>query len=285
LWAIQQRGDAQYAKLMTEAQSIADSQEALALQIDAQIDTARKSLAAELARIDNSIESAEIIAKADYQEALTQAEVLRQKTDAEISRTNAQFSMEYAVAKAQIERDRNLAASQLNRGQAACDRIVAEAMASKTSENAELDAKHAAALADLNIVLAQNAAKREAAQSYLDAVKTRFQARVDQVKAERAINEASTQFAMALKRTDLETALGEAMAARESSSRKLAELQKQQAELQRASLANWSSKLAVVNEEILKLEPVKLNPPILEESETSQTPSSPKTAGTFEPRI
>ncbi len=40
LWAIQQRGDAEYAKLTTESKSVADAQEALAMQIDAQITAA-----------------------------------------------------------------------------------------------------------------------------------------------------------------------------------------------------------------------------------------------------
>ncbi len=292
LWALQQRGDAQYAKLMTEASSIAGSQEALALQLDAQIAAAGKSLAAELARIDNSIQSAEIIAKADYQESLTQANVLRQKTEAEINRTNAQFTMEYAVSRAQIDRDRNLALSQINRGEAACDRIIADALASKTSENANLDARHAAAQADMNIILADNTAKREAAQSYLDAVKTRFLARVEQVKAERAIDTAGTQFAMAIKRTDLDSALGEAMAARENSNRKLAELQKKQEELQKASLVNWSAKLAVVKNDVLDFEPVQMTTssphrdttPLLKAQSAPLTAPATQTAGTLEPR-
>ncbi|MHC4639225.1 MAG: hypothetical protein ACYTBV_17240, partial [Planctomycetota bacterium] len=58
LWAVEQRGQAQYSKLMTEAKSVSDSQEALALQIDAQINSARRYLDAELSKIANSIQSA-----------------------------------------------------------------------------------------------------------------------------------------------------------------------------------------------------------------------------------
>ena len=50
---------------------------------------------------------------------------------------------------------------------------------------------------------------------------------------------------MALRRTDLASALSQAMAARENSSRKLAELQKRQEELQTASMVDWSDKLAM----------------------------------------
>jgi hypothetical protein len=254
LWAVQQRGEAEYSKLMAEAQSISNSQEALALQIDAQIDAARRSLEAELTKIENAISSAERIAEADYQEALTQATVLQQKTDAEISRLNAQFAMEHAVSKAQIERDRELALSQSLRGEAACDRMVADANTMKLCGNADIDARHAAAQADMNIILASNAAKREAAQVYLNAVKARFNARIQQVKAERIIEQAGQENAVALKRTDLATALAEANAARENSARKLAELKKRQSELQVASMTNWSDKLAMVRNAAAELD-------------------------------
>ncbi len=49
---------------------------------------------------------------------------------------------------------------------------------------------------------------------------------------------------MAMKRTDLARALAQAMAAREDSNLKLAELQKRQNELHTASMVNWSNKLA-----------------------------------------
>jgi hypothetical protein len=256
LWAIQQRGDAEYAKLTTEARSVADAQEALAMQIDAQIAAARKSLDAELAKIANSIQSVETIANADYKETLTQADVLKEKTKAEINRTNAQFAMEQSTLKAQIERDRQLAMSQSLRGEAAYERMVANANASKTSEIAALDAQNATAEANMNIMMADNTAKREAAKAYLDAVKSRFVARVEQVKAERAIDAADTQNLMAMKRSDLDSALAEARTAREQSNRKLAELQKKQAELQTASLTNWSSKLALIKQSHLDFKPL-----------------------------
>jgi len=203
LWAVQERGDAQYSKLIAEAQSISDSQEALALQIDAQIDSARRYLDAELSKIENSIQSAQRIAQADYQQALTQATVLRQKTDAQTSRANAQFTMEHAILKAQIERDKGLALSQTIRGEAACDRMIANANTTQMCENADIDAKHATAQADMNIILAANSSKRQAAQVYLDAVKARFNARIQQVNAERTIDMADEHYAMAIKRTDL----------------------------------------------------------------------------------
>ncbi|MHC4359259.1 MAG: coiled-coil domain-containing protein [Planctomycetota bacterium] len=245
LWAVKQRSDAQYSKLITEAKSVSNSQEALALQIDAQIDSARRYLDTELSKIENSIQSATRIAQADYQQALTQANVLRQKIDAEINRTNAQFTMEYAISRAQIERDKRLALSQTLRGEAAYNRMIANANANKTCENADIDAQRTTAQADMEIILTNNLAKREAAQAYLDAVKARFNARVQQVEAERVIDIAGEQNAMAIKRTDLASALAQATAAREDSSRKLAELQKRQAELQTASMVNWSDKLAM----------------------------------------
>jgi len=96
----------------------------------------------------------------------------------------------------------------------------------------------------MNIVLASNSANREAAQVYLDAVKARFFARIQQVKAERVVASAAEHNMMAIKRTDLASALAQAMAAREDSNLKLAELQKRQAELHTASMVNWSNKLA-----------------------------------------
>ena len=153
--------------------------------------------------------------------------------------------MEHAISKAQIERDTKLAFSQSLRGEATCDRVIANANTTKMCENANIDAKYTTAEADMSIILAANSAKREAAQVYLDAVKARFNARIQQVKAERVIDMADEQNAMALKRTDLASALAQAMAAREDSNRKLTELQKRQAELQTASLVNWSNKLAM----------------------------------------
>jgi hypothetical protein len=261
LWAVKQRGDAQYSKLMTEAKSVSDSQEALALQIDAQIDSARRCLDAELSKIANSIQSAERIAHADYRQVLTQANVLRRKIEAEISRTNAQFTMEYAISKAQIERDKRLALSQSLRGDAICDRMIADATANKMCKNAGIDAEHATAQADMDITLAANSAKRDAAQAYLDAVKARFNARVQQVKAERVIDWAGEQNEMAVKRTDLASALTQATAAREDSNRKLAELQKRQTELQAASLVNWSDKLAMFKNDSVELKAAEMDVP------------------------
>ena len=246
LWAAQQRGDAQYSKLVTEANSISESQEALAIQIDAQVDSARRYLQAQLAKIDNSVQSGERIAQADYQQAMTQVNVMRQNTDAKISRVNAQFTMEHAILRAQIERDKELALSQSLRGEAVCDRMVANANTSKICEYADIDAKHATAQADMNIVLSANSAKRDTAQVYLDAVKARFNARIQQVKSERIVDRAGENNAIALNRTDLATAMAKAMAAREESKRKLTALQKRQAELQTASMVNWSSKLAMI---------------------------------------
>ena len=261
LWAVQQRGSAQYSKLMAEAQSISDSQEALALQIDAQVASAHRYLDSELAKIENSIQSAGRIAQADYQQALAQATVLRQKRDAEISRINAQSTMEHAISKAQIKRDRDLALSQSLRGEAACDRMIANASTTKISGNANIDAKYATAQADLNIILAANSAKRETARVYLDAVKARFNARIQQVKAERVINMANENNAMALKRTDLASALSQARAAREDSKRKLAALRKRQAELQTASMVNWSAKLAMFKNDGTEFKAVEMDLP------------------------
>jgi hypothetical protein len=245
LWAVQQRSDAEYAKLMTEAQSVSESQEALAMQLDAQVDAARRTLVAKLDQLASSIESQERIAQADYQQALAQAEVLTKKSEAEINRIEAQFKMEQAVARTQIDCDRKLSLSQNQRARAAYDRMVANAMSSRASGNANIDSQVAAAEADMNIILANNSAKRDAAQAQLDAVKARFTARVEQVKAERTIARANEDNAMLLKQTDLATALAEARTAREDSRQKLAILQKRQAELQTASIEDWSNKLAM----------------------------------------
>jgi len=169
--------------------------------------------------------------------------------------------MEYAISKAQIERDRRLALSQTFRGEAICDRMIANANASKVCENANIDAKHATAQADMDIILAANSAKREAAQAYLDAVKARFNARVQQVKAERVIEMAGEQNAMAIKRTDLASALAQATAAREDSNRKLTELKERQAELQIASMVNWSDKLAMFKNDSIEFKVVEMDIP------------------------
>ena len=261
LWAVQQRGDAQYSKLVAEAKSVSDSQEALALQIDAQIDSAHRYLEAELAKIKNSTQATERITQADYQQAVTQATVLRQKTDAQTSRTNAKFTMEHVILKAQIERDKGLALSQTIRGKAACDRMIANANTTKMCENADIDAGYATAQADMNIILAANFAKRQAAQVYLNAVKARFNARIQQVEAEREIDMVDQLNAMSIKRTDLATALAQARAAREASNRKLAELQKRQVELQTVSMVNWSDKVAMFENDSTQFEAFEMPVP------------------------
>lgn len=275
LWAIQQRGDAQYSKFMTESQSVSDSQEALALQIDAQVDSAQRYLEAELSKISNSIASAEKIAQVDYQQSLTQANVLRQKIEAEISRTNAQFTMEHAISKAQIERDKELVLNQTLRGKAVCERMIASAKTDKICNNADLDAKYATAQANMNIVLASNSAKRDAAAGYLDAVKARFNARIEQVKAERVIVTAREFNATALRQTDLATVLAEAMAAREESSRKLATLQRRQAELQTASMTNWSNKLATFKNSTKQLKTAEIDFSFSQVADKSESKEGP----------
>jgi hypothetical protein len=185
--------------------------------------------------------------------------------------------MEYAISKAQIERDRRLALSQTLRGEAACDRMIASANASKLCENANIDAKLVTAQADMDIILATNSSKREAAQAYLDAVKARFSARVRQVASERVIDMAGEQSAMAIKRTDLASALAQATAAREDSNRKLAALQKRQTELQTASMVNWSDKLAMFKNDGIGFNAVELDIPSRKLVETFVPETTPVT--------
>ena len=97
--------------------------------------------------------------------------------------------------------------------------------------------------------------------SYLNAIKARFNARIQQVKAERVIEMAQEHNAMALKRTDLASTLAQAMAAREESNQKLVALQKRQAELQTASLVNWSKKLAMFKKGSADLKEIEQNLP------------------------
>ncbi len=111
----------------------------------------------------------------------------------------------------------------------------------------------------MNIMLAANSAKRKAAQVHLDAVKARFNARIQQVKAERIIEMADKNSVTALKQTDLTSALANAMAAREESKRKLAELREKQVMLHRASLVNWSAKLAKFQNDSTELEGIKMS--------------------------
>ena len=123
--------------------------------------------------------------------------------------------------------------------------MVAIANTSKLCEDANIDADKMTAMADMNIILTNNTAKRDSAQAYLSAIKARFNARVQQVQAERVVDMAQEHNNMAIKRTDLASALAKATAAREDSSRKFSELKKRQSELQTASVVNWSSKLAM----------------------------------------
>jgi hypothetical protein len=142
--------------------------------------------------------------------------------------------------------------------------MVAGANTTKIRENANIDAELATAQADVNIVLSANAANREAAQVYLDAVKARFNARIQQVKAERVVVKTSEHNEMITQRTDLATALAKAMAAREDSNRKLNELKKRQAELQTASMVNWSDKLAMFKNSKLFDMPVPEATPVIQ---------------------
>ncbi len=66
---------------------------------------------------------------------------------------------------------------------------------------------------------------------------------------------------MTIKRTDLAGALAQAKAAREDSNRKLAALKKRQAELQTASLVNWSDKLAMFKNDSTEFKAAEMDIP------------------------
>ena len=96
-------------------------------------------------------------------------------------------------------------------------------------------------------------------KQFWNAIKARFNARIQQVEAERVIDMAGEQNVMAIKRTDLAGALAQATAAREDSNRKLAALQRRQTELQTASLVNWSEKLAMFKNDSTELKAAEMD--------------------------
>lgn len=249
LRALQQRGRAEQSRLIAEAGAIHQSETALAAQIDAQIDAARRTLDAELAKLDRSIESQGIIAKADYDESLVRAAVIAKKTEVEIARIRAQNALAQSLTAAEISRGQSILNSTRLKSEADVQRVIAEARAQVDKAQADYEAELVRIHADSAVVDAQVEADRRAAAARQAAVRSQFDARIVQTESDRLQALAAEYRQDQFRTRNLEQALAEATSARADSQQRLSDLKRQQIELQQAALTNWDSKLAGLRKE------------------------------------
>ena len=227
-----------------EADSVEQSEHAMANELQAQITAADRTLKAELTKLDRTVDSAIIIAQANYDEAMARAHVFSRKTDVEVVRLKARNEMAGAVAAAEIEHNRNLIFSNSLRAEADIDRLLASAHSDREHAEAMADAHQAAIAADSHVARAQANAHRQIASARTDAVEALFNARIVQADSARIRADTDRFREILHRRTNLEAAFAQAESARAASRTRLAELRKHQHLLQETALKNWDARLA-----------------------------------------
>lgn len=242
--ATRRRGDAEYTRLLVEADSIERSNAALGSQINAQIVALQRILEAELFKQDRMIESAVAVAEANYNEALVNADVFNRKSAVEIDRLVAQNNLQQTLAAAEIDHLRNLSYSASLKAEASVTRVVASARAGREQAEAVADASSATLRSGADIARAELLAQSRAAEARENAVRATFDARLVQVQSERLRDMTQTYRDDIFTRANLETSLAEAEAARSEMQERFAALKAEQFQLQRTARQNWDSRLA-----------------------------------------
>lgn len=244
LQATERRGEAEYSRLMVEADSVQQANEALAHRINAQIASAERVLDAELSKLDRTIESALVIAEANYDEAMVNADVYVRKTDVEIDRIRSTNNLESAMAAAEIDHLRNLTYATVLKADATVGRVLAGAHAEFEQEEAIADVATAMVRSQADMARAEIIAQSRTAGAREDAIRATFDARLVQVQSER-VRELSEMYRDDFfQRTNLETSIAQAEAARSEMADRFASLKAEQAQLQRSARENWDSRLA-----------------------------------------
>jgi hypothetical protein len=246
--ATERRGTAEYNRLRVEADSIERSNQALSMQINAQIAAAEGILETELAKQARTIESAIAIAEANYNEATVNADVFARKTDVEIERLAAQNAHAQALASAEIDHLRNMSYSTLLKADATVDRILARARAEREQSEAVAEVAAAKVRTEANFARSEVMAQTRIAQAQEGAVRAQFDARLAQAQADRVRLATEAYRDDFFKRTNLEISLAEAEAIRSEMTERFALLRSEQQQLQRAARENWDSRLAAMQQ-------------------------------------
>ncbi len=244
LEATKRRGEAEYSRLWVEANSVEEANEALMHRINAQIVSAERVLEAELTKLDRTIESSLAIAEANYDEAMVNADVFARKTDVEIERLRSTNTLENAMATAEIDHLRNLTYATVLKADATVGRALASARAEREQEEAIADVTTAMVRSEADMARAEIIARSRAAGAREDAVRATFDARLVQVQSERVRELSELYRDDFFKRSNLETSLAQAEAARSEMADRFAALKAEQAQLQRSARDNWDSRLA-----------------------------------------
>lgn len=246
LEATRRRGEAEYNRLWVEADSVDQSNKALAHRINAQIASAERVLAAELSKLDRTIESGIAIASANYDEAMVHADVFARKTDVEIDRLRSTNDLEFAMASSEIDHLRNLTYATTLKADATVGRVVASARAEREQAEAVADVASAMVRSQSDIARAEIVAQSRSAGAREEAVRATFDARLVQVQSER-IREISEAYQDDFfRRSNLETSLAQAEAARSQMNERFAQLRTEQQELQKSARQNWDVRLATM---------------------------------------
>ena len=243
LRATEEQGEATSSRLLAQAQSIDQSEAALAEQIESQIAMAESELAAELANLDRVVESGITVAEANYVESLAQAESVGLQTEMEIKRLFARNELERALAQAEIDRLHDIHFTDSIRAEALVDRRVAETLADRAYSDAIYDAESVLIGTEAAKASASIAALRGTAAGRANFFKTRFNSRIVESDSERIKEKAAILVKGMHEQANAKSILAEAEAARSETQKRLARLVKHQKALQRAAVKDWDSRL------------------------------------------
>lgn len=244
LEATRRRGEAEYNRLLVEADSVEQANKALAHRINAQIASAERVLTAELSKLDRTIESTIAIAQANYDEAIVHADVFARKTDVEIDRIRSTNELEFAMASAEIDHLRNLTYATTLKADATVGRVLADAKFVREEADAVADVAAAMVRAQADMARAEVLAKSRSAGARENAVRATFDARLVQVQSERVRELSDLYQDDFMRRSNLETSLAQAEAARSEMNNRFAQLKSEQIQLQRHARENWDARLA-----------------------------------------
>ncbi len=244
LRATEERGEAKASRLLAQAQSIDQSEAALAEQIESQIAMAESELTAELAKLSRAIESGITVAEANYTEMLAEAESVGLQTEMEIKRLFARNELERALAQAEIDRLHDVHFTDSIRAEALVDRQIAETLADRAYADAIFDSKSVLIGTEADKASASIVALRTAAAARANFFKTRFNSRIAETESERIKEKAAVLVKSMYEQANAKSILAEAEAARSDTQKRLARLVKHQKALQRAAVKDWDARLA-----------------------------------------
>jgi hypothetical protein len=240
-----QRGQARSAELLALADSLTITADAIAAQMNEEINAAEQVLHSELARMNQSARSFIQIAEAQFNEGQTLADTFERITMAKAQEIKAANQADTMVAQADVEFMRNLEGSQQVAAHAAVAKAVADAEAELKQFVAEDMMRRASINAESRI--AQAAADEQFAIADADDLVTRavFDARIAQAQAGR--NRAYAEQYLTAQHNAARMFQSDAYASAfaEHSRQALADLAQRVAEFEQNANLNWDIQLAL----------------------------------------